>query len=258
MVSRVKLTLAAVAMAVTVGLGGQEARAAGPAIDLPQHDWSFSGIFGTYDRAAKQRGFQVYKNVCASCHALSYVAYRNLADLGYNEDEIKAIAAEATVVDGPNDEGEMFERPAIPADRFASPFPNEQAARFANNGAYPSDLSLIVKARPDGANYVRALLVGYVDPPSDFTLMDGMNYNAYFPGHQIAMAQPLWGDDVEYADGTPATIEQQAEDLTVFLAWAAEPEMEQRKTAGVMTILFLLVFTGLLYATKRKIWADVH
>ena len=146
----------------------------------------------------------------------------------------------------------------IPADRFASPFPNEKAARAANGGAYPPDLSLIVKARPDGANYVRALLIGYTEPPADFNLMPGMNYNAYFPGHQIAMAQPLYGDDVTYEDGTPSTIEQEAEDLTTFLAWASEPEMEERKRAGVMTLLFLLIFTGLLYATKRKIWADVH
>ena len=258
MIGRVKSTLAAVAIAASLGLASGDARAAGPAIDLPQHDWSFSGIFGTYDRAALQRGFQVYQAVCASCHGLNRVAYRNLADLGYNDDEIKAIAAQAIVVDGPNDEGEMFERPGIPADRFVSPFPNEQAARFANNGAYPLDLSLITKARPDGANYLRALLIGYTEPPADFVLMEGMNYNAYFSGHQIAMGQPLWGDDVEFADGTPATIEQQAEDVTVFLTWAAEPEMEQRKTAGIMTILFLLVFTGLLYATKRKIWSDVH
>ncbi|MCR9071619.1 MAG: cytochrome c1 [Alphaproteobacteria bacterium] len=260
MIARLTTTIAAVAVAAgawSFAVSGP-AQAAGPAIEYPQHDWSFSGPFGTFDRGALQRGFQVYKNICSGCHALSYVAYRNLEDLGYNEDEIKAIAAQALVVDGPNDDGEMFERSGIPADRFVSPFPNEKAARAANGGAYPPDLSLIVKARPDGANYLRALLVGYVDPPADFNLMPGMNYNAYFSGHQIAMAQPLWGDDVTFEDGTAATIEQQAEDLTTFLAWAAEPEMEERKRAGVMTILFLLVFTGLLYATKRKIWADVH
>ena len=260
MIARLTTTIAAVAIAAGAWSFALStlASAAGEAIELPQHDWSFSGPFGTYDRAALQRGFQVYKNVCSGCHALSYVAYRNLEDLGYNEDEIKAIAAEATVMDGPNDDGEMFERPGIPADRFASPFPNEKAARAANGGAYPPDLSLIVKARPDGANYVRALLIGYTEPPADFNLMPGMNYNAYFPGHQIAMAQPLYGDDVTYEDGTPSTIEQEAEDLTTFLAWASEPEMEERKRAGVMTLLFLLIFTGLLYATKRKIWADVH
>ncbi len=260
MIARLTTTLAAVAIAAGAWTlaPSTPAQAAGEAVELPQHDWSFTGPFGTYDRGALQRGFQVYKNVCAGCHALSYVAYRNLEALGYNEDEIKSIAAEATVTDGPNDEGEMYERPAIPADRFASPFANEQAARAANGGAYPPDLSLLVKARPDGANYVRGVLVGYVEPPADVTLMGGMQYNAYFPGHQIAMAQPLYGDDVTYEDGTPATIEQQAEDVTTFLAWASEPEMEERKRAGVMTMLFLLIFTGLLYATKRKIWADVH
>lgn len=260
MIARLTTTVAAVAIAAgawSFAFSGT-AKAAGPAIEYPQHDWSFSGPFGTYDRGSLQRGFQVYKNICAGCHALSYVAYRNLEDLGYNEDEIKSIASEAFVMDGPNDDGEMYERPAIPADRFASPFPNEKAARAANGGAYPPDLSLIVKARPDGANYVRSLMLGYVEPPADFNLMPGMNYNAYYSGHQIAMAQPLWGDDVTFDDGTEATIEQQAEDLTTFLAWASEPEMEERKRAGVMTILFLLVFTGLLYATKRKIWSDIH
>ncbi len=260
MFARLTTTLAAVAIAAgawSLALS-TPAQAAGEAVELPQHSWSFSGPFGTYDRGALQRGFQVYQAVCSGCHALSYVAYRNLEDLGYNADEIKAIAAEASVVDGPDDSGEMFERPGIPADRFVNPFPNENAARAANGGAYPPDLSLIVKARPDGANYVRALLLGYVDPPADFNLMEGMNYNAYFPGHQIAMAAPLYGDDVTYEDGTPSTVEQETEDLVTFLAWAAEPEMEERKRAGVMTLLFLLVFTGLLYATKRKIWADVH
>jgi len=234
------------------------AEAAGEAPTPPSRDWSFDGIFGTFDRASAQRGFQVYRTVCAGCHALDYVAFRNLADLGYNEAEIKQIASEYTIVDGPNDEGEMFERPGLPADRFPAPFPNEQAARFANGGAYPPDLSLIIKARPNGANYVHALLTGYSEPPADVTLGIGQYWNEYFPGHQLAMAQPLYGEDVEYADGTPATIEQEAHDVVTFLTWASEPTMEARKTAGVMTILFLIVFTGLLYATKRKIWADLH
>lgn len=261
MITRITTTLAAIAVAAgawSFAFTAPVHAAASEHVEIPQHDWSYKGPFGTFDRGSLQRGFQVYKSVCSGCHALSYVAYRNLDALGYNEDEIKAIAAQYFVTDGPNDEGEMFERPAKPSDHFAKPFPNDKAARYANGGALPPDLSLIVKARPDGANYVRALLTGYVEPPADFNLMPGMNYNAYFGGHQIAMAQPLWGDDVEFADGTPATIEQQVEDVTTFLAWASEPEMEERKTAGVMTLLFLLVFTGLLYATKRKIWADVH
>ncbi|MDF1792667.1 MAG: cytochrome c1 [Thalassobaculaceae bacterium] len=260
MIARLTSTIAAVAIAAGAWSFALStpANAAGEEIEIPSHDWSFKGPFGTYDRGALQRGFQIYKNVCASCHALNYVAYRNLEHFGYNEDEVKAIAAEATVIDGPNDEGEMFERPGKPSDRFVAPFANDKAARAANGGAFPPDLSMIVKARPDGANYVRSLLLGYVDPPADFKMMEGMNYNAYFGGHQIAMAKPLYGDDVTYEDGTPTSIEQEAEDVVTFLAWASEPEMEERKRAGVMTLLFLLVFTGLLYATKRKIWADVH
>ena len=249
----------AVIAAVLFGVSGlSAAQAAEDAPSPPELHWSFDGIFGTFDRAQLQRGFQVYQEVCASCHALSYVAYRNLEALGYNEAEIKTIAAEAEVTDGPNDEGEMFVRPGKPSDQFVSPFPNEQAARAINGGAYPPDLSLIVKARANGANYVRALLTGYTDPPADKTLMEGMNYNRYFSGNQIAMAPPLIEDGVEFGDGTPATVAQQAEDVVTFLAWASEPEMEERKTTGIMVVLFLLIFTGLLYASKRKIWADVH
>ncbi|NQW12005.1 MAG: cytochrome c1 [Alphaproteobacteria bacterium] len=260
MIARLKTLAAAAVLAAALGIGGGagNAVAATGSAEIPSRDWSFDGVFGAFDRAALQRGFQVYQEVCASCHALSYVAYRHLDALGYNEAEIKAIAAAAEVEDGPNDEGEMFMRPGKPSDRFVSPFPNEQAARAANGGAYPPDLALIVKARANGANYAHALLVGYVDAPADVKIPDGMYYNASFPGHQIAMPQPLNADGVEYGDGTPASIAQQAEDVVTFLAWASEPEMEERKTAGVMVILFLLVFTGLLYASKRKIWADVH
>ena len=246
------------AVAGGLSFAPQGARAAGEAIALPQRQWTFDGMFGYFDRAAAQRGLQVYRAVCAGCHGLKYIAYRNLADLGYSEDEIKAFAAEATVIDGPNDEGEMFERDGRPADYFPSPYPNDKAAAAANGGALPPDLSLIAKARPDGANYIHALLTGYVDPPADFELAEGTNYNAFYPGHQIAMAQPLWGDDVEYADGTPATIDQQASDLTYFLMWAAEPTLEARKGMGVKVLLFLLVMTVILYAAKRKVWADVH
>ncbi len=151
----------------------------------------------------------------------------------------------------------MFERPARLADRFRSPFPNEQAARVANNGAYPPDLSVMVKARPNGANYLKALLTGYVDPPADVQLMDGMHYNAWFPGYQIAMPNVLNEDQVEFADGTRATVEQMARDVTTFLAWAAEPELEQRRQMGVKVLVFLAILGGLVYATKRKIWADV-
>lgn len=234
------------------------ALAAGPTVPIPNTRFSFDGIFGTYDRASAQRGFQVYKEVCAACHGLRLLSYRNLRELGFTEQQVAAIASQYQVMDGPNDEGQMFERPARPSDRFRSPFPNQQAARAANNGAYPVDLSVITKARVGGADYLYALLVGYQDPPPGVELMEGMNYNRYFPGHQIAMARPLNPDQVEFADGTPATIEQMARDVTTFLAWAAEPELEQRRAMGIKVIVFLTILAGLAYAVKRKVWADAH
>ena len=236
---------------------------AGPALaaegkELPERDWSFSGIFGQFDRGAMQRGLQVYREVCSGCHGLRFIAFRNLEALGYGEDEIKAIAADYSIVDGPNEEGEMFERPGRPPDRFPSPFPNDKAAAASNNGAVPPDLSLIVKARTGGADYIHGLLTGYADPPADLEILEEQNYNLYFPGNVTAMAPPLFEDAVEYGDGTPATAEQMATDVTTFLAWAAEPEMEERKSMGIGVMLFLLVFTGVLYAVKRKVWADLH
>jgi ubiquinol-cytochrome c reductase cytochrome c1 subunit len=225
---------------------------------LPARDWSFSGIFGHYDRGAMRRGFQVYREVCSGCHSLKMIAFRNLEALGYGEDEIKAIAAEYTVVDGPDDEGEMFERPGLPPDRIPSPFANAKAAAAANNGAAPPDLSLMTKARDGGADYVHALLTGYTDPPDGIELLDVQSYNLYFPGNVTAMAPPLSEDAVEYDDGTAATVEQMATDIVTFLTWAAEPEMEERKRMGIKVILFLLVFTAVLYAVKRKVWADLH
>ena len=224
----------------------------------PAQHWSFSGMFGTFDRAAQQRGFQVYKEVCAACHSVSLLSYRHLRGIGYQEDDVKAIAAQAKVMDGPNDAGEMFERAGRPSDKFAKPFANENAARSANNGAYPVDLSLVTKARVGGANYIYALLTGYGPAPATVKVADGMSYNAYFPGHQIAMPPPLNVDGVTYQDGLKATVEQQARDVTTFLAWAAEPELETRKQMGIKVLLFLIVLTGILYAAKRKVWAAVH
>lgn len=234
------------------------ALAAGEAIHVPDTRFSFDGLFGTYDRAAAQRGFQVYKEVCSACHAMKQLSYRNLRELGLSDAEVRSIAATFTVTDGPNDEGAMFERPGRPSDRFRRPFANEQAARAANNGAYPPDLSVITKAREGGADYIYALLTGYSDPPAGMTMMAGMNYNKHFPGHQIAMAQPIQADQVSFHDGTKATVEQLAHDVATFLAWAAEPELEERKRLGVKLILFLTILGGLAYAVKRKIWADVH
>ena len=194
----------------------------------------------------------MYLEICATCHGLDYVAYRDLAGIGYDAEQIKAIAALDEVVDGPDANGEMFTRPAVPADRFANPFPNVNAAAAANGGAPPPDLSLMAKARAGGADYIVALLVGYVDPPEDFELMDGLSYNAYFPGHQIAMPPPLYGDDVEYADGTEATVARQARDVAAFLAWAAEPTLERRKHLGLKVLLFTLAMTGLVLRRQAE------
>jgi ubiquinol-cytochrome c reductase cytochrome c1 subunit len=225
---------------------------------LPEVHWSFQGIFGVFDHAAARRGFQVYKEVCSVCHSMNLLHYRNLEALGFTEDEVKAIAASFQVPADPDDNGDVKDRPAKPSDAFKMPFPNSQAARAANNGALPPDLSVITKARKGGATYIHAILTGYGEPPADFKLQDGMNYNKYFAGHQIAMPQPLQDNSVTYADGTPATLDQEATDVATFLAWAAEPELEERHFTGVKTILFLIVLTAMLYALKRKVWADVH
>lgn len=237
------------------------AMAAGSAEHPKDVSWSWEGPFGTFDRAALQRGFQVYKEVCSSCHGLSYVKYRNLGDEGgpgFSEAEVKAIAAQYEVSDGPDEFGEMFDRPAQPKDPFVKPFANEQIARMANNGALPPDLSLITKARDYGADYVYSILTGYEEAPADVTMSAGMHYNPYFPGHQIAMAQPLYPDQVVYADGTEASLDRAAKDVTTFLHWAAEPKLEARKRMGFMVISFLVILAVLLYFTQRKIWSDQH
>ncbi|ABV79384.1 cytochrome C [Rickettsia bellii] len=219
--------------------------------------WHFEGLRGSVDREAAQRGFQVYKEVCSVCHSLSNLYYRNLKDIGFSEEEIKEIAKNYTVKDGPNDDGEMFDRPALPSDRFVSPYPNEQAARAANNGAHPPDLSLIIKARHDGANYIYSLLTGYTEPPTGFKLMNGAHYNPYFPGGQIAMPPPLMDGQVTYMDGTNASVEQMSHDVAVFLQWAAEPEMEHRKSMGLKVMMFLVAFTIFFYIAKNRIWSNL-
>jgi cytochrome c1 len=252
------LTAIAAAFAVTA-FAGQSAKAAGDAPVPPAQEWSWQGLFGTYDRAQLQRGFQVYKNVCAGCHSLRFIAFRNLGEIGFNEDQIKAIAAEYDIEDGPNDDGDMFTRPGIPADYFPSPFPNEKAAAASNGGAIPPDLSLMNKARVAGPDYVFGLLTSYQEEaPEGFDLADGKYYNDYFPGHQIAMAPPLYDEAVEYTDGSPMTIEQHARDVVAFMNWTAQPELEARKALGLKVILFLIVLTAMLYAVKRKIWRDIE
>jgi ubiquinol-cytochrome c reductase cytochrome b/c1 subunit len=257
-----------------------DARAAEGQETPPSQKWSFAGPFGKFDRGAMQRGLKVYKEVCASCHGLSYIAFRNLADAGgpgFSVAQAAAFASEYKVQDGPNDQGDMFERAGRPADYFPSPFPNDQAARAANGGAMPPDLSLITKARSyqrgfpmfivdlftqfqeQGPNYVSALMQGYEEkPPAGFTLPEGSSYNKYFPGHAIKMPNPLSDGQVSYDDGSPETVAQYSKDVTTFLMWTAEPHMEARKRLGFQVFVFLILLSGLLYFTKKKIWADAH
>jgi ubiquinol-cytochrome c reductase cytochrome c1 subunit len=252
-----KRTIALVAAGLMLGVS--PVLAAGDAPKPPSVDWSFNGPFGAYDKAALQRGFQVYKQVCAACHSMDRVYYRNLTALGYSEDQAKSAAAEYTVMDGPNDEGEMFERPARPSDPFKAPYENEQAAKYANNGALPPDLSLITKARMGGADYIYGILTGYEDAPEGVDLLAGQYYNKYMAGHVIAMAPPLSDGVVAYESTDVAqTVDQYAKDVAHFLTWAAEPEMEVRKQTGLKALIFLGVFAALLYAVKRKLWAKLH
>jgi cytochrome c1 len=242
----------------------------------PRVKWSFSGPFGKYDRAQLQRGLKVYREVCAVCHGLKYVAFRNLADLGYSEGQIKAIASEYKIQDGPNDQGDMFEREGRPADYFPTPWPNENAARARYNGV-PPDMSVLAKARgyergfpwfifdmftqfqEHGVDYIHALMTGYKEkPPAGFTLPQGSFYNEYFPGHAIAMPPPLSDKRIDYTDGTPTTVDQFSKDVSAFMMWAAEPHMEARKRIGFQVMIFLIVLAGLLYFTKKKVWADAH
>ena len=232
--------------------------ASGSGNDLPKHNWSFKGLTGTFDQSAVQRGFKVYREVCSGCHSMSLLYYRDLIDIGFSDEEVKAIAAEYTVIDGPNEEGEMFERPAKPSDRFVPPFSNEQEARISNNGSYPPDLSVITKAKKHGPDYIFNLLLGYMDPPVDFELGEGMYYNQWKEGHQISMAQPLDEGYVDYDDGTENTLPQLAEDITTFLVWSAEPELEERKKLGIKVILFFIVLGSIVFIVKNRLWREIH
>jgi ubiquinol-cytochrome c reductase cytochrome c1 subunit len=226
---------------------------------IPHQQWSFQGVFGTYDQGALQRGYQVYKEVCAACHPVKHLYFRDLTEIGYSEEQVKGIASQVQVSDGPNDQGEMYQRPAKPSDPMPGPFANDQAARAANNGALPPDQSLIVKQRAGGPDYIYAIITGYKDAPAGMKMNPNMYYNEYFAGHQIAMPPPLTGDDqVKYADGTKATVPQMAHDVTTFLAWAAEPNLNERHRMGAKVILFLVIAAGIFYAAKRKIWAALH
>jgi ubiquinol-cytochrome c reductase cytochrome c1 subunit len=227
--------------------------------DNPPHErWSFDGPFGTYDRASVQRGFQIYTQVCSACHPVKHLHFRDLARIGYSEDEVRAFAAAVQVTDGPNDQGKMYQRPGRPSDPIPEPFPNDQAARAANNGALPPDQSLIIKAREGGPDYVYALLTGYTPAPRGFQVQSGMYYNKYFPGHQIAMPPPLAANNLTFADGTPATLPQMAHDIVTFLTWASEPNLEGRHRGGFAVLFFLIVTAGVLWGVKRKVWSHLH
>jgi cytochrome c1 len=244
----------------------------------PRQKWSFAGPVGKFDRAQLQRGFKVYREVCQVCHGLTLLAFRNLAEPGgpeFTAPQAAAIAAEYKIPDGPNDQGEMFERPGRPADRFPKPFANDGLARLVNNGVVPPDFSVIAKARTyergfpwfvfdiftlyqeQGVDYITALLKGYEQAPAGFALPQGTAYNKYFPGHAIGMPKPMEDGRVDYTDGAPATVDQYAKDLSAFLAWAAEPHMEARKRIGFQVMIFLVVFAGLLYFVKKKVWSGV-
>ncbi len=230
-------------------------------VSLLKEDWSFKGLFGKFDRGSLQRGYQVYTEVCASCHSMKYLSYRNLAEEGgpeFSIEQAKAIAASFEITDGPNDDGEMFERPAKLSDKFVMPYENVKAAQAANGGAYPPDMSVLAKARSGGVDYIYSVLLGYEDPPSGITLDEGVYYNKYMYGNAIKMAKPLSDDLIEYADGTVATEEQMAKDVSTFLMWAAEPHLEARHKMGFRAIVYLIILTILVYFSMKKIWSRIE
>jgi len=272
-----QITIASVLAAALSGLA-TVAASAQEADAPPRQHWSFSGPFGTFDQAQLQRGFKIYREVCSNCHSMKFLAFRNLADPGgpgFTEAQAAAIAASFQVTDGPNDQGEMFQRPGKIADYFPPPFANDQAARAALGGKLPPDMSDLAKARStewgfpqfvfdaftmyqeDGPDYIHAIVNGYTDPPAGFPLPPGGQYDKYFPGGAIGMPKPLSDGQVEYTDGTPTTVDQYGKDVAAFLMWAAEPKLNARKQLGFQVMVFLIVLTGLLYFTKKKVWHAV-
>ena len=230
-------------------------------VEYLKTDWSFKGLFGKFDRGALQRGYQVYTEVCSSCHSMKYLSYRNLAEKGgpeFTVDQAKAIAASFEVKDGPNADGEMFTRPGKLSDKFVMPYDNVKAAQAANGGAYPPDMSVLIKARGGGANYIYSLLQGYEDPPAGVTLDDGVYYNKFMYGNKIKMANQLSDGLVEYGDGTQATVEQMSKDVTTFLMWTAEPHLEARHQMGFKVIVYLIILTILVYFSMKKIWSRIE
>ncbi|WP_313616521.1 cytochrome c1 [Agrobacterium sp.] len=281
-----KLVSSVLSLTLAVGLGfgaafaAEEGHEEGGTPHYPIHkprnvDWSFAGPFGKYDKGQLQRGLKVYKEVCSACHSMSLVSFRTLEDLGYSDDQVKAFASEYEVEDGPNGDGEMFTRKAVPSDHFPSPYPNKEAAAASNNGAAPPDMSLLAKARgvergfptfifdiftqyqEGGPDYIYSLLTGYVEPPQGVEVAEGTHYNPYFANAAaLAMAPPISDDQVTYDDGTPQTLDQYSKDVSAFLMWAAEPHLEDRKRTGFMVMVFLAIFTALIYLTKKSVYAN--
>lgn len=231
----------------------------GPVIEA--QEWSFAPPFGSFNQAQLQRGYWVYKDVCSNCHSMRFLSYRNLGEPGgphFSKKAVETLASQVQVMDGPDDKGEMFPRPGRPSDHFRSPYANDQAARAANRGALPPDLSVMAKARGSGPDFIYALLTGYEKAPADFDLTQGMQYNKAFPGHQIAMPQPLVDGVIPYTDGTKPTVDNYAKDVSAFLMWAAEPKLEERHKIGARVMIFLIVFAVIMYLSKRAVWARLH
>ena len=246
---------------IIIFFGIQLSSNAAEKVEYLKTDWSFKGPFGKFDRAALQRGYQVYKEVCSSCHSMKYLSYRNLSQKGgpeFTEAQAKAIAASFEVKDGPNADGEMFMRPGRLSDKFVMPYENEKAAQAANGGAYPPDMTVLVKARGGGVDYIYSLLQGYEDPPAGFSLDDGVYYNKYMYGNKIKMSNQLADGLVEYSDGTNATVEQMSKDVTTFLMWTAEPHLESRHRMGFKAIVYLIILTVLVYFSMKKIWSRIE
>ena len=234
---------------------------AGEKQDLLKQDWTFKSFFGKFDRSSLQRGYQVYTEVCASCHSMKYLSYRNLAEEGgpeFSIEQAKAIASNFEVTDGPNSDGEMFTRPAKLSDKFVMPYANIEEAKISNGGAYPPDMSVLVKARAGGADYIYSVLLGYEDPPEGMKLDDGVYYNKFMYGNKIKMPPQLYDDLVTYADGTVASPEQMAKDVTTFLSWSAEPKLEERHKFGFRAIVYLIILTILVYFSMKKIWSRIE
>lgn len=282
-----KIGAAVAALGVSMALTTAPVQAAETADGAPTHfpiikpveqDWSFAGPFGHYDKGQLQRGFKVYREVCAACHTMNRVAFHTLEDLGYSDEQVKTIAAEYDITDGPNADGEMFTRPGTLADHFSGPYANREAAMAANGGAYPPDFSLLAKARgvergfplfvfdiftqyqEGGVDYIYNLLIGYSDDvPANVEVQDGLYYNPYFvSGAALAMAPPLSDDVVTYDDGTPATVDQMSRDVAAFMMWAAEPKLEARKQMGFRVMIFLLIFAALLYIAKKQVYSRIE